>query len=807
MESIKIENLSFIYPKREENALENINLTIKNGEFVTVFGMSGCGKTTLLRLLKPSISPYGILSGEIYFEGTPIKNLSARKETQKIGFVMQNPEAQIVVDKVWHEIAFGLENLGLKTAEIRARVSEMASFFGIEDWFDKNISELSGGQKQLLNLASVMVMNPSLVILDEPTSQLDPIAADEFLKMLHKINRELGTTVILSEHRLTEALPISDRVVLMDGGEIEFLGDVQSAALYIAENNHPMYLALPAPARIFGAVDGEGKCPLNVREGREWISEYIKNHAVDESVPYEDKEISGDSAVTLKNIRFRYEKDTPDILKNLNLDIKKGEFYAILGGNGVGKSTVLNIISGILKPLDGKVLIKGENILKVKNLYGKALSYLPQNPETLFTESTLFADLMKNAERENDVYEIAEICKVSHLLSFHPYDISGGEKQRAALCKVLLKRPEILLLDEPTKGLDSNFKEIFADILKELKKSGVTVIMVTHDIEFSAEYADRCALMFMGEITSEDTPRNFFAGKSFYTTSSNKMVREFLPSAVTAGDVITALGGKIPAKQSPPKYDIRKKSDVNTEKNVPQKKEKPSGKSVLLSLLTLLLIPLTIFFGMKWGGDRKFYFTSLLIILETAIPFFLMFEGRKPKAREIVLISVLCAIGVSSRAAFFMLPQFKPVIAIVIISGVCLGGETGFLVGAVTGFVSNFIFGQGPWTPWQMFSFGIIGFISGVIFGKGFIKKTKTALCIYGFFATVLIFGGIMNPASVLMWMPNPPVSLILASYASGLPLDIVHATATVIFMWVISDALIGKIERIKTKFGFLQEK
>lgn len=228
-------------------------------------------------------------------------------------------------------------------------------------------------------------------------------------------------------------------------------------------------------------------------------------------------------------------------------------------------------------------------------------------------------------------------------------------------------------------------------------------------------------------------------------------------------------------------------------------------RTVAATVIALIVIPLTIYFGVSFLADRKYYFISLLIILETLIPFCAVFESRKPQAREIVVISVLCAIGVAGRTAFFMLPQFKPVVAVVIISGVCFGGETGFLVGAVTAFVSNFFFGQGQWTPWQMFAFGIIGFIAGVLFKKGFLKRTKISLCVFGFFVTLIVYGGIMNPSSVIMSQSNPNLQMIVAAFATGFPLDLVHAASSAFFLWFIAEPMIDKLERIKVKYGLIE--
>lgn len=875
MESFKVKNLSFTYPDRMDKTLKNINFTVRQGEFVLVCGKSGCGKTTLLRLLKSSIAPYGNKSGDIYFNGKLLEDYDAKEQASGIGFVMQNPDNQIVCDKVWHELAFGLESLGYKQTEIRTRVSEMASFFGIQNWFYKNVTELSGGQKQLLNLASVMVMQPSVLILDEPSSQLDPIAAGEFFKTLEKINSELGTTIILTEHRLEELFPMADRVIIMDEGEIIADERPEEAGRILKEKNHDMYKALPTPMRVHNDVKNTLSCPLTVREGREWILEYSKENTLNSSViPKDDFKENSDIVIEIKDAWFRYEKDLPDVVKGFDLKVGKGELFCLMGGNGTGKTTALSLISGLNTPYRGEVKIKGQSISKIKNLYDGLLGVLPQNPQSVFVKKTVYLDLMEilsdkkltKAEKEEKVQSIAVLCRIEKLLESHPYDLSGGEQQRAALAKILLMEPEILLLDEPTKGMDAHFKEEFADILMELKENGITILMVSHDIEFCAEYSDRCALVFDGGITSMDTPREFFKGKNFYTTSANRMARTKLPDAVLAEDIILACGGNFKKRDrqsrhielhsvrneiKPSEKKVQKLSPIriiagsifallfvltsflnSTTMQIiagieaviscflffpqreigtlsiqaPESDRKLNKRTLIGALIILLLIPLTIYIGIFFLGDRKYYFISLLIILETMIPFCMVFEWGKPKAREIIVISVLCAIAVAGRTVFFMLPQFKPVVALVIIAGVCFGGETGFLVGAVTGFVSDFFFGQGPWTPWQMFAFGIIGFVAGVLFKKSSISKTRASLCIYGFLATFIIYGGIMNPASIIMWQSKITWEMILSSYVMGAPFDLVHALGTTFFLWFISEPMIDKIERIKVKYGLVEK-
>lgn len=543
MESFNIRNLSFTYPERTKKALDNINLKIYEGEFVCLFGKSGCGKTTLLRLLKNALAPHGEKEGEIIFKGKSLDEYDFIKQAQEIGFVMQNVDNQIVTDKVWHELAFGLENLGIANSQIRIRVAEMATFFGIGEWFYKNVSDLSGGQKQLLNLASIMVMQPSVLILDEPTSQLDPIAASEFIRILDKINKEFGTTIIITEHRLEEVFAISDRVICMDNGKIIEDGTPYEVGKKLI--NTQMFSSLPTPVRVYNQVENGNNCPITVREGKKWLLEYAEKNSLNSDLIPDDEPCEiNDTLIELKDVWFRYKKESDDVIKNLCMRVNKGEIFSVLGGNGSGKTTMLSLISGLNTHYRGEIFINGKKISQIKNLYNGVLGVLPQNPQSLFIKNTVLKDLLDICDNKEEIVNTANLCQISELLDYHPYDLSGGEQQRAALCKLLLKSPEILLLDEPTKCLDAQFKKVFLKILKELKGKGKTVVMVSHDIEFCAEASDRCAMFFDGNITSKETTRKFFKNNTFYTTSANKMAKNIIPDAVLAEDIVLACGKK-----------------------------------------------------------------------------------------------------------------------------------------------------------------------------------------------------------------------------------------------------------------------
>lgn len=831
MEIFCIEQFGFQYPQGDTRVLNQIQLKIQTGEFIVLCGPSGCGKTTLLRHLKSGMTPHGNREGMIWFHGKPLEQISLREQTEQIGFVGQNPEDSIATDKVWHELAFGLENLGVDNSIIQKRVAEMSHFFGIQEWFHQNTASLSGGQKQLLNLASVMVMQPEIILLDEPTSQLDPIAAAEFLTMLGRIHRELGTTILLTEHRLEEVLPYCSRFLVMDDGKIQFDGILDQIVTDRKRQKESLVSLLPAPMRIWNALEKERRaCPQTVQEGREWFAEWWENHKEQIKEPDAEPERGKDSACTveLKDIWFRYEKRGKEILQGVSLYAYSGELLALLGGNGSGKSTLLSVIAGESHPQRGKVAFPVSGNSRVM--------YLPQNPQLLFIEESVKQELeemkpkggLSKEEKEEwqkQLEYLISICKLENLLQRHPYDLSGGEQQRLALAKILLLQPQILLLDEPTKGLDYEYKKSFGTILKQLLKQGVTILMVSHDVEFCAEYADKCGLLFDGRLAAIETPKKFFSENHFYTTSVNRMVRQILPQAITVEDVLQACGSNWKAENNSKDENNCKDRDENfrngnfqserkTEQGIVSANSlKGQADTTPLSihtwmgiLITLVAIPFTIFAGMHFWNNEKYLFISLLILVECMLPFFLAFEGRKPTARRVVLLSVLCALGVAGRAVFAMLPHFKPMTAIAIIAGVAYGGETGFLVGAVTMLVSNMLFGQGPWTPWQMFAMGMTGFLAGILFHNTSMESGKGGmlflLYVYGFLAAVILYGGIMNLSTAIFAGAPFAWSSLVVYYLSGLPFNLIHGVATVLFLLLGAKPMFRKIRRVKVKFG-----
>lgn len=922
-----IEKFCFAYPDGNDesgktylpDALRDTELHVRQGEFVVILGRSGCGKTTLLRQLKPSVAPVGKKKGQIFFDGEDIGGLDDESAASQIGFVWQDVDAQLVTDKVWHELAFGLESLGYDNGYVRRRVAEMGSFFGLGDIFHRKVMELSGGQKQLVNLASVMAMSPKVLVLDEPTSQLDPIAANDFINSLVRINRELGTTIIMTEHRLEDVLPVCNRSVVMENGRIIYDGDVRGFAESVRTQriDRGLYLSMPASVQIYMGLEKDAgkQLPLTVPDAREWLAEYdrkfrenggapvvpeIQNRGADEGVNGQKDAGCREKhrvVCSLDEVSFRYERNTGDVLRQVSLDIYANEILMINGSNGCGKSTMLSLIADVYRPYSGKLRIAK----------GLRIGMLPQNPELLFTRRSVKDELIDANDRQQ-LAEIVRFCRLEELLDRHPYDLSGGEKQRLALAKVLIADPDILLMDEPTKGLDNGFKMQLADMLRKLQKRGKTIVVVSHDIEFCAVAGDRVALLFDGEVATVGDVRSYMSDNNFFTTAASRISRNILDGAVTVREVLAAYGADMDVtgaagggndsgdygscEQGSSDWQDDDISDdkladiiLNKDRKVenlsiwqivtiavttviiifgfwntmsvsdlsglvqqmtvtaegrkylmlygimiaaifgllvairPITKKRNEdivmdsvgrgfGKRTVVSIVAVLvLIPATIWFGVAKLGDKKYFFISLLVLLEAMLPFFVSFEDRKPKVRDIVTLAVMCALAVTGRTAFFMLPNFTPVMAIVIIAGVAFGCEGGFITGAMTMFVSNFIMGQGPWTPWQMFAMGLVGFLAGLFFAGSSVRTrnmTKLGLCIFGALICIVVYGGIMNPASVIMWQPNVNFSMIMASYVTGFPFDLAQATATVIALWLVARPFLEKLDRVRIKFGVL---
>lgn len=529
MEILSCENVAFKYNESTDYAISDCTFSVKKGEKIMLCGASGSGKSTLLRLLKRELSPRGELSGNITLMGKDRSELSDRESAEKIGFVMQSPDSQTVCDKVSAELAFGLESFGVKSGEIQSRVGEMAAFFGIEPLYDRDISTLSGGQKQLVALCSVMVTDPDILLLDEPTAQLDPVAARELLGILDRLNKEMGVTIIIAEHDPEELFDSCDKILYLAKGKTELFGTPALTAKYFVENALEGFL--PETAKAFARLCDD--LPLNVRQGRAKLEKLGVTDIPKQAV--NDTERAEPYALQCKNLWQRYEKNSPDILKGCDLGIRKGECYGLLGSNGGGKSTLLRVICGLCKPYMGTVSLFGKKQKAYKNgsLFRGMLAFLPQEPVTMFVKESVREDLLQSGDKVT-VENVSQRMGIEHLLDRHPWDLSGGEIQKCAFAKILLADPKIIVLDECTKGMDSFAKKALGDILLDLKDEGRTILLVTHDLEFAAQYCDRCGLLFDGKIVAEDNAVEFFSHNRFYTTTAARLTRGFFSGAVTS---------------------------------------------------------------------------------------------------------------------------------------------------------------------------------------------------------------------------------------------------------------------------------
>ena len=462
--AIEVRGLSFAYPGAAASVLEGLDWVVPQGAFALLVGGTGSGKSTLLSLLKPEIAPTGELAGELRVLGEDVADMDVRASAERVGYVFQDPENQIVCETVWHEMAFGLENLGVSREEMRRRVAETSYFFGLEDWLHRDTDTLSGGRKQLLSLAAVLALRPRVLLLDEPTSQLDPVAEKNYLHALFRVNRELGCTVVVATHQPRPMLEYATCAYRIEGGRVCEVDDLVSLG------GREGLLALDSCQPAQGAAPGAAA----IREG--W---------------------------------FRYDRAGGWVLRGLDVAFSAGAVHAIVGGNGCGKSTMLSVLAKTVKLQRGRMA-----------RMAASAALLPQNPKALLVAETVRDELMEWASTcgydETAAQEQAARLGLAGLEARHPYDLSGGQRQLLALAKLLLIGPELLLLDEPTKGLDLASRRIIARALREHAQAGGTVVMATHDLDFAEQVSDDIAMMFDGEIACMEPPADFFADNVFY---------------------------------------------------------------------------------------------------------------------------------------------------------------------------------------------------------------------------------------------------------------------------------------------------
>lgn len=558
MPLLEVKDFSFKYD--DNYVLKDINFEINEGEFVLMCGPSGSGKTTLLNNIKKELKPSGESSGQIIFDNIAIEDIDKKQSACDIGLIFQNPDAQIVTDTVIQEIAFPLENIGLPTEEIRNRIAEMSTFFGIDKILHENVNNLSGGQKQLVNLCSILVLKPKLLLLDEPTSQLDPIAAYDFLSILRRLNEEFSITIIITEHKLDNVFPFANKVIYLQDGRLKYINDSRNICNDI-KNDEVFKYYMPDVAKINlllkNKYDSFNEVPvaLSVREGMQLLNrmEDVINEIPLQSIS-KVEEKNTEELLNVKNLWFGYDKEKI-ILNGIDFKVKKGEYLTIIGGNGSGKSTLLKLLAGLIKPIKGKV----------KYVKNSKISYIHQNPMIQFSEDSVLKELsnvreskietdfninpFKKSKKKEEVKtdneivlsdyakELVDYFDIKKLLNNHPYDCSGGEQQKIAFIKALLEKPDIMILDEPTKGLDPISNNKLSKLLKKVNDEGVTIIMTTHDLSFVADNVERCVMIFDGSLQLDTTPTQIFSSNNFYTTFVNRMVKNYLPKAISIKDV------------------------------------------------------------------------------------------------------------------------------------------------------------------------------------------------------------------------------------------------------------------------------
>ena len=549
VELIKVVDFNFEYSLAKHKSLSDINLNVNSGDFITIAGDSGSGKTTLLRQMKPELWPVGKRTGEIYFEGQPISKLPKRESAQSIGMVFQNPDDQLVMDNVIQELAFSLENINVPTDVIQQRIAELVSFLGLQDILYENVQNLSGGRKQLVNLAAVLILRPKLLILDEPTAQLDPIATKEFISLLSRVHDELGIAIVMSEHILDDVLPLSNKLWILEHGELKAEGSVAEVLKSISKDSH-LKSFIPDVPYLFLQEDLPNKLqltdlPLTVAQGREVLQ---ANHVkLNGNLQVRADESQQPVVAKLSHLAFEYDKNGNYILNDLNLTVHKQDWLAIIGKNGTGKTTLLKSIMGLLSLRRGRVQLLGKKLsywLKNTDRFYKEVSYLSQNPSDYFSYDTVREEFVERAKQlkidnpESAAESMLKKLTIENIADRNPYDASGGEQQLIALGILLFSNPKLLFMDEPTKGLDPIRRQELGNILEKLQiEQELTVVMVSHDMNFSAQFATQCALLFDGKLVAQAEPHQFFADNFFYTTTVNRMLRYQLPKVIQRGEV------------------------------------------------------------------------------------------------------------------------------------------------------------------------------------------------------------------------------------------------------------------------------
>lgn len=540
---IQIQDLTFTYPAQQQPVLKDINLTVNHGDFIVIAGDTGSGKTTLLNHLKKELIPAGEMTGDVLINGKPIKALSQLDSAQTVGYVAQNPQTQPIMSTVIEELAFPLENVGCPSNEIERRIAELSNYLGLDQLLDRQISELSGGQLQLVNLASVLILRPKIILLDEPTSQLDPLTTQHFFEVLRRVHEELGITIILSEHHLSIALSLANRMLLIQHQTITFDGP-PTEGIKLMGNDERLGYFIPPVSQVFLAGKRHlDDLPISVAAGQRAIRKDRIHFKPTTALTQSPIQQPANVILKAKNIQFSFDRQK-NIVDHLDLNVHQGDWLAIIGKNGAGKSTLLNLLTGLRTPQHGKVYFNQKVVWKIPTPQRiKSLSFLSQTPTLQFRSGSVYEQLTIQARElaldhpQARINAIVDQLKLQSILKHNPFDISGGQQQLLGLAIALLAKPTLLILDEPTKGLDPFTKNFVGDILKQVQQAGTTIVMASHDMGFCATFADHCAFMFDGHINTFLPTRDFFTHNFFFTTSINRLVRNQVPEAMLARDI------------------------------------------------------------------------------------------------------------------------------------------------------------------------------------------------------------------------------------------------------------------------------
>jgi len=500
---IAIRRLTYTYPQRSSPALRDVTWDVADGEFVLLAGPSGSGKSTLLRCLNGLVPHFsgGVLVGQVRVAGIDAVSAGPRVLSRHVGFVAQDPEAQAVLDRVEGEIAFALENAAVPPEEMRARVEEVLDLLDLTPLRDRGLHTLSGGERQRLAIAAALALRPRVLVLDEPTSQLDPQSAEDVLRALVRLNDDLGLTIVLAEHRLERIVRYADRLTYLEAGRVVADGPVRAVL--------PRLPVAPPLVQLAEALDWR-PTPLTVREARPFAAalDDVTNAPAPIVAPS-----AGPPVLEVNDLRFSY--NGRQILKDVSFSIAPGEVVAVLGRNGAGKSTLLKCVVGVLRGQAGEVRVNGR-LTRGRDVADicREVGYLPQNPDDLLFADTVADEVRATLRNHGLAQPPAEIADrlarlgLGELAGVYPRDLSVGQRQRVALAAVTATRPRLLLLDEPTRGLDRLAKEALVVLWRGWLAEGAALLLVTHDVEMAVTIATRTILLSQGEVIAAGPTRD-----------------------------------------------------------------------------------------------------------------------------------------------------------------------------------------------------------------------------------------------------------------------------------------------------------